>query len=655
MMRLTVAVLAATLTACMNMPPSTTKDAGNGVGPYRGLRALPRQLAFTCVTPGCDTTLTVKVESTVNRRIAIKRVILSSASAEYTITPSQAAPFILGAASNFSFDVRFAPTTAPAADDLSVLVTYTDASPDSSDPDRLEPAELSVPMVRRLVGEPALDVSPGKLVFGVVDAGGSKALPVTARNVGFGNISLAVDVADSGSPLVAVQLPAMSALTPDASVAVGVQFNPREVGYYRGDVTVGSSTPGVGAVTFEVEGTSFAQGVLVVEPEERAIDFGEVPLGMRRSVTVNLANIGGQDVAVSNVSVRDPSNNLRATLAGGSTALTLGSLQRTPITLALDSSDAGVLDAALVVMSNDLARPMLEVPIRGTVTRPQIAVSPAMLAWGSTPLGWTVVKQLELRNAGVGPLTITRITFVGGTSNLYSIRNAPALPLRLPTAGRLTLEVEFRADAMSMFNGSLSVESDDPTQRIVEVPLSATGASCSAGCMVANATPSCMNGMCSIDMCNAGFFNTDAMASNGCECAETGADPSNFCSMGEYKGNLKDTSGQTAQHTGMIPTPDDADWVRFHAEDATNFFSDDFDVRINLTSTDPDIVMCVSTHKNTAHDTSCYMEAEQCGIKTYRKDGSIGSEDGADFDIKVYRTTNSAPQCVQYTLNMSNG
>jgi hypothetical protein len=61
----------------------------NGIGPFRGLRALPRQLAFTCVTPGCDTTLLVKVQSTVNRRVAVKRVILSKPSTEYTLTWSQ--------------------------------------------------------------------------------------------------------------------------------------------------------------------------------------------------------------------------------------------------------------------------------------------------------------------------------------------------------------------------------------------------------------------------------------------------------------------------------------------------------------------------------------------------------------------------------------
>lgn len=646
--------LVAALAACGNKPPTSVTNS-NGIGPFRGLRAIPRQLAFTCVVPGCDTTLVVKVQSTVNRRVAIKRVVLSKPSAEYTLTPSIMLPGILGAAADFSIDVKYAPQSAPAADDLRVLVTYTDASPDSEDPDRLEPGELEIPLVRRLVGEPSLDVQPRVLNFGLVRQGEMKTLPVVARNVGFGNISLAVDQVDAGHPWVTVTLPTASALVPDAGLSLPVTFKPTTRGYYKGDVIIGSSTPAVGQVEFEVEGTSFIDGVIALEPEERAIDFGDVPRRQRRTITVQAANLGGNQLFISSVSVRDMSNNVRVSLPNMAMNATLDPLKRVPLTLSLDASQPGIIDAMLVINSTDATRPQLEIPVRGTVTEPRLEVTPAMLAWGNTPLGWQVPKQLELKNVGFGGLSVRRITFVGGTSNLFSLKNVPALPFTLATGGRGSIEVEFRADAMSAFTGSLSIETDDPVQQIVEVPLSANGVSCNSGCMVANASPSCMNGQCGIASCNMGYFNTDGMASNGCECQETGTDPSSFCSMGEYKGNLKDTSGQTAQHQGMLPEANDVDWIRFHAEDAANFLSDDFDVRINLNAADPTIEMCVYRKGGTSHDASCYMQGETCGIRSYRRSGSIGSEDGADFDIKVYRRTNAAPTCTTYTVSMSNG
>ncbi|MCA2979622.1 MAG: choice-of-anchor D domain-containing protein [Myxococcaceae bacterium] len=642
------------LAGCSSRPPEPPA-MGNGIGPFRGLRAVPRQLAFTCVTPGCDTTLVLKVASTVNRRVAIKRVIFSKASAEYSLVPSQPAPFILGAAGEFTIDVRYTPESAPAADDLKVLVTYTDASPDEQDPDRLEPAELEVPIVRRLVGEPALALSPPKLTFGLVPAGTTKELPVTVRNAGFGNIALALDQVDAGHPWVAVSLPPLTALVPDAGVTVPVRFSPLTRGYYRGDVVLGSSTPAVGAVALEVEGTSFVDGVIALEPEERAIDFGDVSRRQRRTVTMQLANLGGQALFVSSVTVRDPSNNVRASLPNAMQSATLPSLSRLPVTIELDAATPGQVDAMLVIASTDVARPSLEVPVRGTVTEPRLAVAPAMLAFGSVPLGWQVARPVELRNVGFGALTVRRLTFVGGTSNLYALKNAPALPATIAAGGRAVVEVEFRADTMATFGGELSIESDDAVNTITTVPLSATGASCSQGCMVANATPSCMNGACGIASCNAGYHNTDGLLSNGCECQELGMDPAGFCSMGVYKGVLRDTSNASAQHTGMIPTPDDVDWVSFYAEDANNLFGDDFDVRITLTASDPNIVMCVYRQRSSARQGLCSMNEATCDVRSYRRDGSLGTDDGADFDIKVYRRANSAPTCTTYALSMQNG
>ncbi len=90
-------------------------------------------------------------------------------------------------------------------------------------------------------------------------------------------------------------------------------------------------------------------------------------------------------------------------------------------------------------------------------------------------------------------------------------------------------------------------------------------------------------------------------------------------------------------------------------EDANNVFGDDFDVRINLTASDPNIVMCVYRQRSTARQGLCSMNEATCDIRSYRRDGSLGTDDGADFDIKVYRRANSAPTCTTYSISMQNG
>ena len=223
-------VVTLALTACGPAKPPVT---GPTVPAFRGLLATPPQLAFTCVTPGCDTTLTVKVTSNVNRRVAIKRIVLSNPNAEYTITSAEPPPFILGAASDFTIDVRFLVTEAPKSESLDLLVTYTDASGEES-PDRIEPGELKVPLVKRLVGEPLLEASPLSINFGVVAVSQRKELPVTVKNAGFGNIALEVDRADAGVADLQVVLPANVALVPDAGLRGALRVPAADRGVLEG-------------------------------------------------------------------------------------------------------------------------------------------------------------------------------------------------------------------------------------------------------------------------------------------------------------------------------------------------------------------------------------------------------------------------------------
>jgi hypothetical protein len=639
--------------ACGTNPNPATPDGGNGVAAFRGLLATPRQLAYTCVIPGCDTTLSVKVQSNVNRRVAIKRIVLSNQNTEYTITTPERPPFILGAASDFSIDVRFAPVSAPRSETLELLVTYTDASAEEG-PDRIEAGELKIPLVKRLVGEPVLAATPMVINFGVVRPTQRKELPVTVSNKGFGNIALEVDRADSGVSTVTVGLPQNVALVPDASVPVPFVFAPTVEEYLKTEVELGSSTPNVDPVFVTVEGTSHAWPRVTLEPEETALDFGEIPKGQRQTVTVKLANIGGQDLNVTSLSAMDPSGRVTVRLPNNMMTATLTPLARLSFTVEINGLMPGPIDVPLRIVSNDPGRPMLDIPIRATITEPKVSAAPTMLDWGTVPMGWVVSKEIELRNTGYGKLTIRRITFVGGTSNLFAFKNLPSLPLQLDRNARAAFEVEFRSQAGAMFGGAVSIETDDPMDPFSEVTLSAEGGTCAAGCPIANGTPSCANGSCGIGMCNTGFYDSDKQASNGCECREIGTDPGGFCSTGLNKGTLRD-NGSSANHTGLIATDTDEDYVIFYAQDDTQIFSDDYDVRVTLSSADPNITMCVSRYDTGTSVNECYADSNKtCGIRTYRHDGSLGREDGAMFYLKIYRTPGAAT-CTPYTVYMSNG
>ena len=620
-----------------------------------GIEAKPAELAFQCVTPGCDSTVTTTVTVVGSRRVAIKRIVVQGPPDGFSLKSSDEPPFIVGAGANFTVDVRYAPTNAPDPGDVQLAIDYTDASPDQN-ADRLPAGRLLIPLVRRLVGEPVLATTPGALSFGVVAPGQQQTLPVQLQNVGFGNVALQISAVDAGAPDVTTTLD-NPALAPDSGATLQVTYAPTAEGYLRSQITITSSTPDVAPVTIPVEGTSLRVAHLAIDPTP-ALDFGQVPVGQNKVLSRQVVNQGGQPLHLAAMQVTDATGRVTASLGNGDGGMvTLAPLERVPLEVTLQGTTPGDVAAQLTILSDDPALSQLDLPVAGTVTEPQVALSPASVDFGSVPVGWVVHQPFEIRNDGYGPLTVKTIQLVGGSSSLFTLAQVPGLPATLQRDQRFGLDIAFSAAAAATFSGTLSVETDDPQNPFAVVPLNATGGACGTSCPIANGTPTCTSGSCAIGSCNTGWYDTDQAASNGCECKEIGNDPGEFCDSSVYAGNLKDTDSAHANHTGILPVDGDVDVIRFFAEDGNDIgFSDSFDVRVSLSSSDPNIKMCVYHHENGSHQTSCEWTDETCPQNnSYEKDGSWGSGDDADFIVKVYRVDGAAPTCTPYTVFMSNG
>lgn len=644
------ALLLGAASACA---PATPVDEGPKKPP--GLYAAPERLAFLCVTPGCDSTQTVHLSVVGNRRVAIKRILLAGdAQEDFTFTTAEPAPFILGENSGFDVEVKYVPKGAPIAGAVELRVTYTDASAEES-PDRLEPGELAVPLVRRLVGEPVMTATPQTLSFGVVAAGETKTLPLGVKNDGFGNIALELTGVETMHDEVSTMLPETRAMASGESVELPVTYSPVMPAYVSTELVLHATPHDVLPQTVKVEGTSLAEPRIGFEPGGN-IDFGELEKGKQRVLTTHVMNQGGLDLTIQSVTVLDASGNVTVALPNEGGPLTITPLERVPITITIDGVNQGEVDATLTFASDDPRSPSVQMVVTGLITEPAVTLTPAMLDFGTVPVGWVLTKPVEIKNTGYGDLTVKNVTLVAGSSNLFTLMQLPALPVTLKRDQRIAVDVEFRAETQASFSGWLSVETDDPANAFVEVPLTATVGSCMDACPIANGTPSCNDGTCGVGACNSGFYDTDKQAATGCECKEVGTDPGSFCADGIYKGSLNDGDGDQVTHTGVLPVDGDIDILRFFAKDSSQFFDDDWRVKVRLTSTDPSIKLCVYRHDTGSHQNECYFTNEVCpSTRYYQKNGSLGSGDDADFTVKVFRDPNVAPTCTTYTLFMSNG
>lgn len=97
-------------------------------------------------------------------------------------------------------------------------------------------------------------------------------------------------------------------------------------------------------------------------------------------------------------------------------------------------------------------------------------------------------------------------------------------------------------------------------------------------------------------MCDIGYYNTHLDASTGGECAEVGHGGDLSARGGHDLGTMSDEGGRS-NYTGFTSTTDDVD-DRLRP-DESQFFSDDFDVRVRLESGDPGIRFCM--HRTPIH------------------------------------------------------
>jgi hypothetical protein len=634
--------------------PVVTKEP-----PPPGLKVVPKWLTFTCVEPGCDATLIAKVEVIGDRNVAVKRVVLSDRErSDFTFEASRETPFVLDAAETFEISVRYQPTGDPRLGDVSLEVTYTDASASETDEERLEPGELEIPLVRRQIGEPKLTIDPEQLNFGAVRLTAERTVPLMISNTGFGNVGLLLDDIESDRPgeIIVGDLPEL-ALLPGESHAISVTYRPAEETFLEGSLQIGTAG-GAGPPTIvPIIGTSIGAPTIAFDPE-LGVDFGEVPAPSAGTTRLDVTNRGADPLFIAGVELVSPVTGgvLTFSLPRNVTTATIAPLETLTVTLQLEAQTPGEVRTALRFRSNDPARPMVEVPVVGVMTKPIIQITPGAVDWGPVPRGWTVVKPIEITNVGYGGLVLTNVGLILGSSELFTLRTLPNLPVTLQHDQRIGLELEFRSEVEATFAGVLAVDSNDAMTPFVEVNLGATGASCDLGCPIANGAPSCLNGVCEVGSCNPDWYDADHDPVSGCECREINQDPGTFCADGHYLGTLADGNGDAATFTGIIHSEEDVDIVTFWANDETQIFSDDFDVRISLESSDPGIQLCVYYHETGGHSNECYFENETCPTnRSYRRDGSLGPDDSADFVIKVLRTPGSAPTCSSYTIFARNG
>lgn len=615
-----------------------------------GLRVQPEWLTFTCVAPGCETEASVELEVIGNRDIAVKRLLLTPENADFEVVEGIEAPAVVAAGTKLPLTVRYRPSAVPLTSEFEVVLTYSDASTDESDPMRIEPGELRVPVILRIWGETTLQFAPDPVNFGYVPVGSVGVVDLDLTHTGRGTLGLrfAGGAADSDE-LETTDLAGLD-LQPGEQTQIQMRYRPTSSSVL--DVTFTADTS-AGPFPLQVRGTSLPEGRLAVTPAVAELD--EIPLNQTRTYRFQLENQGGAPLTVSGLTFEASENALGAEIRAADALdlpITLDTFASAPFVVEVRGDRAGPIGGNLVF---DSSAGRTAIAYRGLVTEPMLAVSPDPVEFDGVTEGWSDAQLVTLENTGHGDLTILGAEIVDGSSELFSIGRTATFPIVLSRGQRTSIEVVFRANALASFEGGLGITYEGLQNEFLVIPLRGRGTDCAEACDLANASPVCTNDTCAIGACAPGWRDADGRAETGCECGDRGGPVGNFCGDARDLGSFVDDDNRDLRLSGALEDADDEDVYRFFARDEA-FASVAFEVEVALESPDPNVELCVTWKPSGERNPECTFDTEpMCPAdrRFIREDG-FGT-DSAEVLVQVRFRGDGSDQCPGYELFIRNG
>ncbi|BDC48680.1 hypothetical protein F183_A09960 [Bryobacterales bacterium F-183] len=200
---------------------------------------------------------------------------------------------------------------------------------------------------------------------------------------------------------------------------------------------------------------------------------GDLRTGEGRVANITLENIGAGTLRVTGVE----STVAAVRYAGASLPVSIAAGQAADIPVLISGAEAGAISTTVVLRTNDPAKPSISVPVEATVyaqTGAVASLAARSLDFGAVAIGAGAERPLQIVNRGTQPLSITNIA----VSNTAGIRLTSATSVSGIAPGAST-EIVVRCSPSSglYVAGSLTFNTNDPTQPAVTVPLACEGTS----------------------------------------------------------------------------------------------------------------------------------------------------------------------------------
>ncbi|MDC0713579.1 choice-of-anchor D domain-containing protein [Stigmatella sp. ncwal1] len=448
-------------------PNTTVLLRGTGVSPKRVMDEGPLEFGEVQLQAYKDLPVTVKAGGTGTLILTGVAVTLADGGvAPYTVDLDGGAHTVPAGSSGLTMNVKFSPTAMGGASGILKFKTNEESDRD-----------VEVPLEGTGVQSQVL-VEPSALAFQEQTVNSPRQLPVVVKNPGTGTLSvtnISVLSGDGGvvgtRPYSVLDAGAFQVPAQDGGV-LQVQFHPQDGGLYEGILRLKTNAPGQGQVDVRLTGEG-VRPLIAVDPSPVA--FGEQTVNRGRDISVQVRNDGTGKLVVSKIAIDAGTGVSPYTVDAQTLEVPKGGSR--DIHVRFEPTDGGFVENQLIFTTNKEGTPNTTVLLRGTGISPQRVMDGGPLEFGPVRVSSTRSLPVTVKAGGTGTLILTgvAVTLVDGGVAPYTVdldggaHNVPA------GSGGLTMNVRFSPTAKGDVPGFLKFQTNEESDRNVEVPLVGNG------------------------------------------------------------------------------------------------------------------------------------------------------------------------------------
>lgn len=281
-------------------------------------------------------------------------------------------------------------------------------------------------------------------------------------------------------------------VSPGSSCTITIDFQPVTLSVFPDKLDIAFLNPAIPNITIDVFGYSVTNPTVAATPGD-VVNFQFVFPGLSKVKTVTLTNNGLLPLSFSDFSI-DNAAEFSVT-DNCSVALNFG--DSCELTVIFSPQDSGIELANLIISSNDPTSPYtIQLVGAGSGDVIPDIDTIASLSMGDTSANIQISESFDISNQGGTELTISSITLGGiDTSEFTITHNCDVIKV----SEFCTINVAFLPSSLGVKSAKITINSDDPDETVLEIPVTASNSSDSDGVpdFAENAAPN--NGDANID------------------------------------------------------------------------------------------------------------------------------------------------------------